>query len=246
MKVIALIPARYNASRFPGKLMAMLDGEAVILKTYRAAKSTGLFEEVYVVTDSDVIYDLITAHNGKAIMSKKEHECGSDRIAEAAETLEADVFINVQGDEPFIKKEPLEKVIQVFKSDPEKQVDVASIMQEVKDEARIKDPNCVKVVVDNNSNALLFSRSPIPYFSDSSSERSTYRHIGVYAFRKSALLAFHRAPMTRLEKIEKIEALRHLEIGNKMRMVESEGMGVAIDSPEDLERAKAYLAQKDH
>jgi len=241
MKAIALIPARYDASRFPGKLMAPLDGEPVILRTYKAADATGLFDAVYVVTDSEPIFDLIIAHGGKAIMSKKEHECGSDRIAEAAAALDGDIMLNVQGDEPFIRKEPLAKLLNVFKKDSESEIDLASLMQPMTSEEEINDPNNVKVVVDEQHNALLFSRSPIPYPREKSIPRSAYRHIGVYAFRKQALLDFYATSLTPLERIEKIEALRHLEIGKKIRMVESEGMGISIDSPEDLIAAEAYL-----
>lgn len=244
MKAIALIPARFNASRFPGKLMASLGGQPVILRTYKSAQSTGLFDEVFVVTDSEVIFDMIIANQGKAIMSKKAHECGSDRIAEAAVNLDADIMINVQGDEPFIRKEPLAKLLSIFEADTKGEIDLASLMQKLSDTEEINDPNNVKVVVDESANALLFSRSPIPYVRDKTVERNVYRHIGVYAFRKSALLDFYNTPLTPLEKVEKIEALRHLEIGKKIRMVESEGMGISIDSPEDLEAAESFLKQK--
>lgn len=241
MKAIALIPARYNASRFPGKLMAKLGDKSVILRTYEAARATELFDEVVVVTDSDIIYKEITENGGKAIMSLQAHETGSDRIAEAAEQLEADVILNVQGDEPFIRKAPLAALLNVFEKDQAGEIDLASLMQPLTSAEHIEDPNNVKVVVDKQSNALLFSRSPIPYHRNDKQDAAYFKHIGVYAFRKQALIDFKNTSITPLENIEKIEALRYLEIGKKIRMVQSGDMGIAIDSPKDLEEAKAFL-----
>ncbi|MFD0861524.1 3-deoxy-manno-octulosonate cytidylyltransferase [Sungkyunkwania multivorans] len=241
MKAIAMIPARYAASRFPGKLMKDLGGKTVILRTYEAAKDTGLFDEVYVVTDSDVIYDEITTHGGKAIMSKKEHECGSDRIAEAVEEMDVDIVVNVQGDEPFTEKDSLQKVLEVFKTDDKKEIDLASLMVHITDEEEIRNPNCVKVIVDNRGFALYFSRSVIPFPRAENVGAKYYKHKGVYAFRKEALMDFYRLPMLPLEASEKIEAIRYLEYGKKIRMIETTVQGIEIDTPEDLERAKKQL-----
>ncbi|HKO76038.1 MAG TPA: NTP transferase domain-containing protein, partial [Flavobacterium sp.] len=146
MKIIAVIPARYASTRFPAKLMQDLGGKTVILRTYEAAINTQLFDDVFVVTDSDLIYDEIVSNGGKAIKSIKEHESGSDRIAEAVENLDVDIVINVQGDEPFIDKDPLAKVIEVFRNDTSKQVNLASLMKKIKNEDEINNPNNVKVV----------------------------------------------------------------------------------------------------
>lgn len=243
MKVVALIPARYDATRFPGKLMAKLGSKSVILRTYEATLKTGLFEDVYVVTDSDVIYEEIIHNGGKAIKSQKEHECGSDRIAEAAEQIEADIIVNVQGDEPFTKKEPLEKLLSVFEGSDAKEIDLASLMQVLNKVNQIEDSNYVKVVVDQNDFALFFSRSPIPYPRNKGANPKYYEHIGVYAFRKEALMDFYKTPMTILEDTEKIECLRYLEIGKKIKMVETEYMGIEIDTPEDLENAKTFIEE---
>ena len=239
MKIIAMIPARYAASRFPGKLMKDLAGEPVILRTYQATVGTGLFDEVYVVTDSPVIYDTIKNQGGKALMSKTEHQTGSDRIAEAVEDMEVDIIVNVQGDEPFTDKKSLEGVLEVFRDDPEKEIDLASLMTRITDVSEVNNPNTVKVVVDQRNFALYFSRSPIPYLRDESNEIPYFKHKGVYAFRKSALLDFRRLPMLALEAAEKIEAIRYLEYGKKIKMVETEVTGIEIDTPEDLEKAKA-------
>ena len=238
MKIIALIPARYDATRFNGKLMADLGGKSVIRRTYEATMSTDLFDEVIVVTDSKIIFDEITSHGGKAVMSKKEHESGSDRIAEAAADMNVDIIVNVQGDTPFIKKEPLEKLLDQF-NDPS--VQVASLMQLLKDEKEINDPNFVKVVVDKNMNSLFFSRSVIPYPRDKDAPTTYYEHIGVYAFRKQALIDFTNRPITPLEAAEKIECLRYLEHGIPLRMVIVDYMGIEIDTPEDLEKAEKLL-----
>jgi 3-deoxy-D-manno-octulosonate cytidylyltransferase len=241
MKVVAMIPARYGATRFPGKLMADLGGKPVILRTYLATLSTGLFDQVYVVTDSRIIKEAIERGGGKAIMSKQEHECGTDRIAEAVENLDIDIVVNVQGDEPFVKKEPLEAVIHVFKGEDADQIDLASLMQEITDWKDITDPNYVKVIVDQDDFALYFSRSPIPYPRDKEAGARYFEHIGVYAFRKQAIMDFYRLPMRSLEATEKVECIRFLEYGKRIKMVETQYMGIEIDTPEDLDKAQKYI-----
>lgn len=238
MKKIAMIPARYAATRFPAKLMQVLGNKTVIRHTYDNTMATGLFDEVMVVTDSDIIYNEIVTNGGKAKMSIKQHESGSDRIAEAVADMDVDIVVNVQGDEPFVQKEPLEKLLQVFTDD---KVQVASLMQVLKEEKFIKDPNYVKVAVDKNMNSLFFSRSVIPYPRDTNVATNYYEHIGVYAFRKQALLNFTNWEMTPLEAAEKIECLRYLENGVPLKMIVTEYMGVEIDTPEDLERAAKLL-----
>jgi 3-deoxy-manno-octulosonate cytidylyltransferase (CMP-KDO synthetase) len=241
MKIIAMIPARYNATRFPGKLMKDLGGKSVILRTYEAALQTYLFDEVYVVTDSEIIKENISNAGGNVIMSKTAHECGSDRIAEAVAFLEVDIVVNVQGDEPFIDKLSLSKLIAVFKNDPDKEVDLASLKVEITNQEDIENPNNVKVITDVNNLAIYFSRSVIPFHRDKNVNVKYYKHKGVYAFRKQALLDFYKAPMTPLEASEKIEAIRYQEIGKKIKMVETIVEAVGIDTPEDLEKAKKYL-----
>jgi 3-deoxy-manno-octulosonate cytidylyltransferase (CMP-KDO synthetase) len=238
MKKIAMIPARYAATRFPAKLMQLLGDKTVILHTYHNTVATGLFDEVVVITDSDIIFNEIVSHGGKAKMSIKEHESGSDRIAEAIADMEVDIVVNVQGDEPFVQKEPLEKLLQVFEDD---KVQVASLMQVLHVKEFIDDPNYVKVAVDKNMNALMFSRSPIPYHRDKNISPVYYEHIGVYAFRKQALLNFTAWPITPLEAAEKIECLRYLENGIPLKMVVTKYMGIEIDTPEDLVRAASLL-----
>lgn len=236
-----MIPARYSASRFPGKLMKDLGGKSVILRTYEAALNTELFDEVYVVTDSEIIKENITNAGGNAIVSKKEHECGSDRIAEAVTDINTDIVINVQGDEPFIDKTSLSKLIEVFKADTKNEIDLASLKVQITNKKDIENPNNVKVITDVNNLAIYFSRSVIPYHRDATINVKYYKHKGVYAFRKQALLDFYNTPITPLEAAEKIEAIRYQEIGKKIKMVETTVEAVGIDTPEDLEKAKQYL-----
>ena len=239
MKIISMIPARYSASRFPGKLMQDLEGKTVILRTYEATVATDLFDEVFVVTDSDIIFNEIVNNGGKAMMSIKEHECGSDRIAEAVEYMtDVDIVVNVQGDEPFTELTSLQKLIDVFKNDASTEIDLASLMVNITDWEEISNPNTVKVITDKNNFALYFSRSPIPFPRDETVNTKYFKHKGVYAFRREALLDFYRLPMLELEASEKIECIRYLEYSKKIKMVETDVQGVEIDTPEDLERAK--------
>ncbi|SDU00935.1 3-deoxy-manno-octulosonate cytidylyltransferase (CMP-KDO synthetase) [Polaribacter sp. Hel1_33_78] len=239
-----MIPARYSASRFPGKLMKDLGGKPVILRTYEAALNTNLFTDVFIVTDSDIIFETIENVGGKAIMSKTVHECGSDRIAEAVENIEADIVINVQGDEPFIDAISLSKLIAVFKQDTKKEIDLASLKVQITKKEDIENPNNVKVITDINNLAIYFSRSIIPYHRDKDISVKYYKHKGVYAFRKQALIDFYNTPMTPLEAAEKIEAIRYQEIGKKIKMVETDVEAVGIDTPDDLEKAIEFLKSK--
>lgn len=241
MKVIAVIPARYASTRFPAKLMQDLGGKTIITRTYEAAINTNLFDDVFVVTDSDLIFNEIVSQGGKAIKSIKEHESGSDRIAEAVSDLQVDIVINIQGDEPFIDKDSLEKLIQVFKNDDKREVDLASLMREITDNQDIENPNNVKVVVDQNGFALYFSRAVIPYPREMNVGVKYLQHIGIYAFRKQALLDFYHLPMKSLEASEKLEQLRYLEFGKRIKMVETNHVGIGIDTPEDLEKARRLL-----
>jgi 3-deoxy-manno-octulosonate cytidylyltransferase (CMP-KDO synthetase) len=242
MKIIAVIPARYASTRFPAKLMQDLGGKTVIRRTYEAALATQLFDDVFVVTDSDLIFNEITKHNGKAIMSLKQHESGSDRIAEAVEHMDVEVVVNVQGDEPFINKEALASLVEVFKADLDKKVDLASVMFEIKDQEEINNPNNVKVITDQNGFALYFSRSVIPYPRETNVGVRYMKHIGIYAFRKQALLDFYNLPMLSLEASEKLEQLRYLEYGKRIKMIETDKGSIGIDTAEDLEKARKLLS----
>jgi 3-deoxy-manno-octulosonate cytidylyltransferase (CMP-KDO synthetase) len=241
MKIIAVIPARYASTRFPAKLMQDLGGQTVILRTYLATLVTQLFDDVFIVTDSEYIFQEIVSNGGKAIMSKKAHESGSDRIAEAVQDIDVDLIVNVQGDEPFVEKDQLEKLIAVFKNDANKKIDLASLMRKMENENEINNPNNVKVVVDQNDFALYFSRSVIPYAREKNVGVQYWQHVGIYAFRKQALIDFYKLPMKSLEASEKLEQLRYLEFGKRIKMVETTHIGIGIDTFEDLEKAKLML-----
>lgn len=241
MKAIALIPARYAATRFPGKLMKLLGNKTIIRQTYENTVATLLFDDVIVVTDSDIIFNEIVQNGGYAIMSKKPHESGSDRIAEAAVDIDVDIIVNVQGDEPFVKKELLKNLLSAFENDAGEKIKVASLMYPIETEEMIVNPNHVKVVVDKDNNALLFSRSVIPFQRDKNFSPVYYKHIGIYAYRKNVLMDFTQWVATPLETIEKLEQLRYLENGIKIKMIVTEESPISIDTPEDLERAKKLI-----
>jgi 3-deoxy-manno-octulosonate cytidylyltransferase (CMP-KDO synthetase) len=174
-------------------------------------------------------------------MSIKEHESGSDRIAEAVENIEADIIINAQGDEPFINKSPLEQIIEAFKQDVDKKIDLASLMFEIKDKVEIENPNNVKVITDQQGFALYFSRSVIPFPREENVGVRYMKHIGIYAFRKQALLDFAKLPMLSLEASEKLEQLRYLEYGKRIKMIETSHASIGIDTLEDLEKARLLI-----
>ena len=243
MTVSALIPARLNSSRLEKKLIKDLDGIPIIVRTYKNIVSTNLFKEVIVVTDADEIVEILKKHNIKFLKSLKSHNTGTDRIAEFADKLNSDIIVNVQGDEPFISKDDLIKIINEFKCDSNNLVNVVSLMIKLSNIDEINNPNNVKVVVDNNNDSILFSRSIIPFDRDDL-KPNYYKHIGVYAFRTLYLKKFAKYDQTPLEKAEMIEALRIVEHGEKIRMIEIFKEHVSIDTIDDLKMAESILKQK--
>ena len=240
MKILAVIPSRFASTRFPGKPLIDIKGKTMIQRVFEQAKQCKSFADVIVATDDERIYNHVIEFGGKAMMTSEKHPSGTDRCAEVLSKIDQkyDAVVNVQGDEPFVKKEPLQKVIDVFS---DATVQVASLMQVLSNPQLIEDPNYVKVAVDIHNNALFFSRSVIPYPRDKEAAAKYYEHIGVYAFKKQTLLDFTNWPMSPLEAAEKIECLRYLENGVAIKMVVTEYMGVEIDTPEDLMKAAALL-----
>ena len=243
MTVSALIPARLNSSRLEKKLIKDLDGIPIIVRTYKNIVSTNLFKEVIVVTDADEIVEILKKHNIKFLKSLKSHNTGTDRIAEFADKFNSDIIVNVQGDEPFISKDDLINIINEFKCDSNNLVNVVSLMIKLSNIDEINNPNNVKVVVDNNNDSILFSRSIIPFDRDDL-KPNYYKHIGVYAFRSLYLKKFAKYDQTPLEKAEMIEALRIVEHGEKIRMIEIFKEHVSIDTIDDLKMAESILKQK--
>ena len=240
MKVTALIPARLSSTRFDRKLLMDLCGKSIILRTYESVVETGLFHSVYVVTEDKEIYNEIVNAGGNSILSKNKHESGSDRIAEACESIDSDAFVNIQGDEPFIDSFSLNKLVLELNNS-----DYVSLMINISDINEINNPNNVKVIVDSENYAMYFSRSVIPFDREvNTSEVTYYKHIGVYGFTKQALVNFSKLPPSKLETAEKIEAIRIIENGSRIKMIETDFLGVGIDTKEDLDLAISIWSKK--
>ena len=244
MKAIALIPARIGSTRFPGKMLVKIKGKALISRTYEAAVNTHLFTQVIVVTDSDDIQQEIEAIGGKVLRSKREHESGTDRIAEVAAGLDADIIINVQGDEPFIEKEPLAKLLHLFEGKDGEEVQAASLVLETKNKSIINNPNKVKVLLREDDHAIYFSRSAVPYHRDETIDHTYYIHIGKYAFRKDALIKFAAWQPSPLENVEKLECNRFIDYNMPIKMAVTTHTSIAVDMPGDVEAAEAYMTEK--
>lgn len=236
-----MIPARLDSTRLPGKLMMDLNGSPVILSTLLNTIKTNLFDEVYVVTDSKEIYNYLIKHHKNILFSKENHVSGSDRIAEFAKNMEVDIIVNVQGDEPLIDKKSLQKLVNTFKLDKDKKIDLVSLMKVISNMEEVENPNNVKVVTDSDDFAIYFSRSPIPFNSASNPKLNYFKHIGIYGFRKKSLVDFYNSKPTKLELIEKLEQLRYLESGKKIKMVISDFDGIGIDTMEDLIKARSLF-----
>ena len=235
MKKIALIPARVESKRFHGKLLKKLSGVPIIIRTYQSAIRANLFDDVFVVTHNNQIIDLIKSINGKCLKSSPNHESGTDRIAEVAIDLKYDIIVNLQGDEPFIDRLSIEELLNGFN---DKKVQMASLMRDFKDKNELNDSNNVKVIVDKDNYSINFSRVPMNSHSDN------YKHIGVYAFRKETLIEFSKMKKTMMEKMEKIECLRYIENGKKIKMFKTDFSAISIDTPDDLIRAEEYLKRQ--
>jgi len=246
MKYIAIIPARYASTRFPGKPLAVLGGKTVIQRVYEQVSS--LLDEVYVATDDERIFQAVESFGGRAVMTRTDHKSGTDRIEEVAEKIgsDADVIINVQGDEPFIQPSQIETLMHLFDA-PETQI--GTLGKRFETIEGVENPNSPKIVTDNRGFALYFSRSPIPYVRgiDRNLWLEAYpflKHLGIYAYRREVLREVTQLPQGRLEKAESLEQLRWLENGYRIRVGLTDVETVGIDTPEDLERAEAFLANR--
>ncbi|MDY0112590.1 MAG: 3-deoxy-manno-octulosonate cytidylyltransferase [Candidatus Cloacimonadaceae bacterium] len=243
MKAVAIIPARYESTRFPGKALAKLLNKPLIQWVWEAVNNAELFDQVLVATDSILIKEAVDNFGGQAVLTRKEHQSGTDRIAEVAESLDCDIIVNVQGDEPLINQKVLSPLLQVMK---DTSLPIASLMTPIKDFSLLSNPNLVKVVVDNDSNALYFSRSAIPFNRDNIPLVDYWQHIGVYAYRRNALMQLVKLPSGKLEQVEKLEQLRALEHGIPIRMVTTEYNGIGVDTPEDLLILESLLKEMDY
>ena len=243
MKFIGIIPARYASTRFPGKPLAILGGKTVIQRVYEQVVS--VLGEAYVATDDERIFSQVESFGGKAVMTRTDHKSGTDRIEEAAEKIgsDADVIINVQGDEPFIQQSQIETLMHLF-DDPDTQIGTLGKPFESMD--AVENPNSPKIVVDNRNFALYFSRSVIPYVrgaqqADWIGHYPYLKHLGIYAYRREVLAEVTRLPQSSLEKAESLEQLRWLQNGYRIRVGLTDVETVGIDTPEDLQKAEAFL-----
>ena len=238
-KTLAVIPARYASTRFPGKVLAMLGGKPIIRHVWeRAVKSKA--DEVLVAVDEQKVYDAVCAFGGKAVMTSKNHPTGSDRIWEVAKKSDAEAVINIQGDEPFVKPEVIDSLIDAITAPSAP--DMATVVVPCPRAEFENNPNMVKVVLSADSYALYFSRSMIPFLRVGGTETETYRHWGIYAYRRSALERFVSLPEGKLEQCEKLEQLRALENGMRIKVIVTPYSSIGIDTPEELAKAEAFLA----
>jgi len=242
MKVVGIIPARFASSRFPGKPLIDLDGKSMIQRVYEGASRSTRLSEVIVATDDKRIFEHVKAFGGKVQMTNQSHVSGTERCGEIALTLDADVIINIQGDEPLIDARQIDQAVTAFSNS---EVQIATLGTRSISEQDILNPNRIKIVLDKNSDALYFSRSPIPNSANFKGEASSFypfmKHIGLYAYRKSCLLELVALKPTELEQIESLEQLRWLFHGYKINVVETEIETPNIDSPEDVETVLQIL-----
>lgn len=265
MTAIVIIPARYSSTRFPGKALYPLNGIPLVQHVYERSKRSRLAEDVIVATDSEEILKKVHSFGGKAILTDKKHHSGTDRIAEVAASLNYDIIVNVQCDEPLIQPEMIDDVITIL---DDKEASIGTLIKKIEDPYEITDPNIVKVVVDKERFAIYFSRAPIPYCRDEwklqGTEQSVgggdvksifeiqtpssilqafywYKHIGIYSYRREALISFANMQPTKLELIEKLEQLRAIENGFRIKTKETHFEIYGVDTPKDIERVKKCL-----
>ena len=243
MKIVAAIPARLNSSRLPKKLLRDICGKTLITRTYEATVNSNLFDDVLVITNSSEIIAELESSKVKYIFDDANYQTGTDRIAGVASKIEADIIINVQGDEPFINSNTIESILNTFKHDKENNIKIVSVMTPIKDDQELKDPNNVKAFTDESNNAIYFSRHPIPFKIDLNISEA-HKHIGIYAFRKKSLIEFSKLDVGELESSEKIEALRLIENDIKIKMINSNDTFIGIDTEEDIQKAIKIFCEK--
>jgi 3-deoxy-manno-octulosonate cytidylyltransferase (CMP-KDO synthetase) len=247
-KAVVIIPSRFDATRFPGKPLATLKGKSIIQHVYEQASRSSLVDEVYVATDDDRIFDEVNSFNGHAVMTDRSHTCGTDRIAEAAKNIECDIIVNVQGDEPFIRPEMVDDTVQLLRDD--EKASMSTLCVKIDNREDLLSPHSVKVVMDREGYAMYFSRAPIPYYRDDwkdlnnithiPDKTTVMKHIGIYGYRKDVLMEFTSMDKSSLEDIEKLEQLRALSAGLKIKVKETEFNTFGIDTKEDLRKAEQW------
>ena len=243
MDVIGVIPARYSSIRFEGKVLADIMGKPMIQHVWERAKQAKILDEVIIACDHELVEKAALEFGAKTVLTSKSHMCGTDRIAEVVNPLDVKIIVNIQGDEPLIHPMMIDSVARALLDD--KDISMATLRKRIDDPSLINDPNVVKVVVDKSDFALYFSRAPIPYLAVNSDikEPVYYKHIGLYAYTKDFLFTFKKLPVSLLEKTEKLEQLRVLEEGFRIKAIETKYDTIGVDTPDDLERIKKYFAE---
>ncbi|ADL13671.1 3-deoxy-manno-octulosonate cytidylyltransferase [Acetohalobium arabaticum] len=240
-QVVGIIPARYGSTRLPGKPLLDICGEPMIQHVYKRAAEAEVFDRVIVATDDERIKERVENFGGEAVMTSTEHKTGTDRLAEAARRIEADIIVNIQGDEPLISPAMIEELVYPLLVDST--LVMSTLKQEIKDQEEVNNPDLVKVVTDKEGYALYFSRSPIPYLRNQETDSKFYKHIGLYAYQKSFLLKFAKLEATPLEQAESLEQLRALENGYRIKVVETEHASIGVDTEEDLKRVRNVMEE---
>ncbi|MFA5350402.1 MAG: 3-deoxy-manno-octulosonate cytidylyltransferase [Candidatus Omnitrophota bacterium] len=241
MDVIGVIPARYLSTRFKGKVLADIMGKPMLQHVWERAKASRILDDLVIACDDKIIQKVATEFGAKTVMTSKEHTCGTDRISEVVNPLDVKVVINIQGDEPLVHPMMIDNVARALLEDSS--LSMATIMKKIEDPEQIADPHVVKVVVGKNNLALYFSRAPIPYLAPNAEikEASYYKHIGLYGYTKDFLFTYKNLPVSNLERTEKLEQLRVLAEGFKIKVIETKFDTISVDTPEDLERLKVLL-----
>jgi len=245
MKAIGIIPARWHSERFEGKVLANLLGKPLVQHVWESAKQSRMLEDVIIATDNENVIKAVKGFGGKAVYTSKDQPSGTDRIVEVINPIEAEVVVNIQGDEPLVHYSMIDDLVSVLLEDSS--VQMATVIRKINDKAELLNPNVVKVVIDKNGYALYFSRSPIPYardFEAADKPRHCYKHIGIYAYTKDFLFTYTNLPKSALEDTEKLEQLRALENGYRIKTIETEFDTIGVDTPEDLKKAEECLRQK--
>ena len=242
MKTIAVIPARYQSKRFPGKPLAMIAGKPMIQHVHERALSCPDLSDIFVATDDERIFQCVNDFAGKAIMTQKEHPSGTDRVAEAAQKMDLqkdDLIVNIQGDQPLFEPIAISQLLAPLFKD--KDIHMSTLKYRIEDEKELINPNNVKVVTDREGFALFFSRHPIPFYRDSVSPTLHYKHLGLYGYRMDSLIRFGHLPVGELESAERLEQLRALEYGFRIKVIETLFNSIEVDSPEDIKEVEKMM-----
>jgi 3-deoxy-manno-octulosonate cytidylyltransferase (CMP-KDO synthetase) len=244
-KILGVIPARFASSRFPGKVLAQISSKSMLQHVYERASLARYLTATIIATDDERVYNAARSFGARVVMTRADHVSGTDRVAEAASAENAELVVNIQGDEPLIDPAAIDAAILPLAHDPE--IVMGTLKKAIEDPREIADPNVVKVVTDRNADAIYFSRCPIPYERDQATPRTHFKHIGLYVYRRDFLMAYSALPVGPLEQAERLEQLRALENGYRIRVVETEYESLGVDTPEDLERVcklfEASMAQ---